>query len=73
MNIASHPSRVAVASRLQTFMARCRAVGLKVTPQRSEIFRQLTASDEHPDAETIFRRVRNRLPAISFNTVYQTL
>jgi|GEM_PF-262068 len=59
--------------RLQAFIKLCRDRGLKVTPQRIEIYRELTASAEHPDAETIYRRVKRRLPAISFNTVYQTL
>ena len=44
-----------------------------MTPQRREIFRVLAASEEHPDAETIFRRVRRRMPTISLDTVYRTL
>lgn len=55
------------------FIGLCRKAGLKVTPQRIEIYRVLAATDEHPDAETIFCRVRMRFPTISFNTVYQNL
>jgi Fur family transcriptional regulator, peroxide stress response regulator len=44
-----------------------------VTHQRLEILRELIATQEHPDAETIHRRVRQRLPTISLDTVYRTL
>ncbi|MBL7139819.1 MAG: transcriptional repressor [Planctomycetes bacterium] len=38
-----------------------------------EIFRELAASDEHPDAETVYQRVVKRVPAVSRDTVYRTL
>ncbi|MBN1818805.1 MAG: transcriptional repressor [Sedimentisphaerales bacterium] len=50
-----------------------RQSGVKLTPQRLEIFRELAASGEHPDAETIYRRVRRRMPSVSLDTVYRTL
>ena len=31
------------------------------------------STQEHPDAETIYGRVRQRIPAISLDTVYRTL
>lgn len=52
---------------------RCREVGLKATRQRTEIYRELASTEAHPDAETIYRRVKRRIPAISFDTVYRTL
>jgi Fur family peroxide stress response transcriptional regulator len=33
----------------------------------------MARTDEHPDAETIYARVRKRIPAISLDTVYRTL
>ena len=60
-------------SEQEAFIERCRAVGLKATPQRVEIYRELAGTKEHPDAETVYSRVRRRLPAISFDTVYRTL
>ncbi len=51
----------------------CRKVGARVTQQRREILRVLAASDAHPDALTVLRRVRKRMPTISFDTVYRTL
>lgn len=58
---------------LAAFVRKCRAVGVKATHQRTEVLRELAATDEHPDAETIHRRVRDRLPTISLDTVYRTL
>jgi Fur family transcriptional regulator, peroxide stress response regulator len=55
------------------FMRLCREAGLKATHQRIEIYRTLAATDEHPDAESIYRRARKRIPSISFDTVYRTL
>jgi len=59
--------------KLTECMAKCREAGLKVTPQRTEIMRELGGRKDHPDAETIFRDVRKRIPAISLDTVYRTL
>lgn len=59
--------------RVRAFVEVCRAKGLKATHQRMEIVRELAGSQEHPDAETIYRRVRRRVPAVSRDTVYRTL
>jgi Fur family peroxide stress response transcriptional regulator len=59
--------------RAGLFRQMCRAKGLKATHQRAEVFRELAGSDEHPDAETVYQRVRRRVPAISRDTVYRTL
>ncbi len=53
--------------------ARLREAGLKVTHQRLEIFREVARSREHPDAETIYRAVKRRMPTVSLDTVYRTL
>jgi Fur family peroxide stress response transcriptional regulator len=66
-------AKVEIGRRMQRFEDVCRRRGLKLTYQRAEIFRQLAGSDEHPDAETIYRRVHRRIPAISPDTVYRTL
>jgi Fur family peroxide stress response transcriptional regulator len=52
---------------------RLRSSGVKLTHQRMEIFREVAMSEEHPDAEKIYNRVRKRLPYISLDTVYRTL
>lgn len=59
--------------RVAEFLENCRRQGIKATHQRTEILRELADSEEHPDAETILGRVRQRVPAISLDTVYRTL
>lgn len=51
----------------------CRKAGLKLTPQRLEIFRELAEASDHPSAEELHRRLQSRLPTISLDTVYRTL
>ena len=62
-----------VEKRMTQFQEACERQGLKLTHQRLEIYRELAASEEHPDAETIHRRVRKRIPTISQDTVYRNL
>jgi Fur family peroxide stress response transcriptional regulator len=62
-----------VEKRVKGFPEVCRHYGVKATHQRSEIYRELAGTKEHPDAETIYTRVRKRIPAISLDTVYRTL
>ncbi|MDD3922612.1 MAG: transcriptional repressor [Endomicrobiaceae bacterium] len=47
--------------------------GLRITPQRSLIFEELSNAKNHPTADAIYRRVRRKMPNISFDTVYRTL
>jgi len=62
-----------VGRRLEQFQAVCRKAGVKLTHQRLEIFREIAASLDHPDAEAVFRGVRARVPTVSLDTVYRTL
>ena len=62
-----------VAQRLEHLESTARRAGVKLTHQRLEIFRELAATSDHPDAEAIFRAVRRRLPTVSVDTVYRTL
>jgi len=64
---------VEVERRLERFKAACKKAGVKLTHQRLEIFREIAASTEHPDAETVFRGVQTRIPTVSLDTVYRTL
>jgi Fur family peroxide stress response transcriptional regulator len=59
--------------RMKRFAEACREAGMKVTHQRTEVFRELAATEEHPDAETLYQRVHRRVAAISRDTVYRTL
>ena len=59
--------------RLEHLSKVVRESGVKLTHQRLEIFRELARTEDHPDAETIFRAVKRRLPTVSLDTVYRTL
>lgn len=59
--------------RLRAFRDACARERVRITPQRVEVFREVARSDEHPDAETVFARVRGRLTNVSLDTVYRTL
>jgi Fur family peroxide stress response transcriptional regulator len=59
--------------RMQRFEQQCRDAGAKLTHQRLEVFREVAQTGDHPDAETVYRRVRKRLPTVSLDTVYRTL
>ena len=54
-------------------LASLRASGLKVTPQRLAIVRELAADETHPTAQELFERLRATQPTMSFATVYNTL
>lgn len=58
---------------MDQFVTACRNAGLKVTHQRTEIYRQLIRLPDHPTAETVHKRLLSTLPTISLDTVYRTL
>ena len=60
-------------AELKAFRKVCKERGIKVTPQRLEIYREVMKAHGHPSAEEIYSRVRERLPSISLDTVYRTL
>ena len=66
-----YPSEL--ARRIGRFTEACRRAGVKVTHQRTEIFREVAGSDEHPDAEAVYEGVRKRVVGLSRDTVYRTL
>ncbi|NLW83297.1 MAG: transcriptional repressor [Phycisphaerae bacterium] len=60
-------------NKLIDFHGRCRAAGLKMTPQRVAVFKALIGTDKHPTAEDVYRDVRLEMPNISLDTVNRTL
>jgi len=54
-------------------VARCRAAGMNMTPQRLGIYRALLESYDHPSPEALYDRVRSQMPSISLATIYKTL
>lgn len=59
--------------RMSRFHEVCKRSGIKLTHQRFEILREVARTDEHPDVLTIYKRVRERIPTLSHDTVYRTL
>lgn len=62
-----------VGPRLENLTSGAKNAGIKLTPQRLEVFRELAASQDHPDADAIFRAVQARMPTVSIDTIYRTL
>jgi Fur family peroxide stress response transcriptional regulator len=69
MKIETHE----VEARMAHFESVCRREEIKLTHQRIEVFREIAQTEDHPDAEQVFKRVRERLPTVSLDTVYRTL
>ena len=46
---------------------------LKVTPQRMAILSELTDNYDHPSADAVYQKIKQKLPNISFDTVNRTL
>jgi len=57
----------------ERFGAVIRGAGVKMTPQRLEIYRATARTGDHPRLETIYRNVRKKMPGVSLDTVYRTL
>ncbi len=55
------------------FVKHCREKGLRVTPQRMAIYRELLKTDKHPSAEMLYKKIRGKFPNISLDTVNRTL
>ena len=66
-------AKTIINSRMETFRQACVERGVKITHQRLTIYRELALSEEHPDADMIYRRVRKRVPTVSRDTVYRNL
>jgi Fur family peroxide stress response transcriptional regulator len=66
-------SKEEIERRMNRFENVCRESGAKLTHQRTEIFREVAQSADHPDAEEVYLAVRRRLPTVSLDTVYRTL
>ncbi len=66
-------TKVQLEQMMQQFCTACKQAGLKVTHQRSEIYRLLLHEQDHPSAETLYKRLLVILPSISLDTVYRTL
>lgn len=62
-----------VEKRVEGFIERSKDLGLKVTPQRIAIYKELAKTVEHPSTEMIYNNIKDYYPNISLTTVYRTL
>ena len=62
-----------MTSRADHMLADLKRAGLKLTPQRIAIVRELADDLTHPTAQALFERLRTTFPTMSFATVYSTL
>jgi len=58
---------------MEFFREKCKEHNLKVTPQRIVVYKELLKSKDHPNSEVLFKRIKNIMPNISFDTVNRTL
>ncbi|MCK4623320.1 MAG: transcriptional repressor [Desulfuromonadales bacterium] len=65
----NHSSR----EQMSRFAESCRKAGLRLTPQRLEIFQELAKACDHPTAELLHQRLLKKMPTLSLDTVYRTL
>lgn len=64
---------VDISQLLDGFEKICKTKGLRITHQRTEIFKALLNHANHPTTEDIFNQVRKYLKTISLDTVYRTI
>ncbi len=62
-----------MSQMMEMLQEKLRDAGIKVTHQRMEIFKEVLKSYDHPDAEMVYKKVRQKLPTVSLDTVYRTL
>ena len=59
--------------QMELFHTRCRKANLRITPQRTTIYKALIESKDHPSAEMLRRKIRRNFPNISLDTINRTL
>lgn len=64
---------VDISQMMDSFEKVCKAKGLRITHQRTEIFKALLKHANHPTTENVFNQVRKHLRTISLDTVYRTI
>ena len=60
-------------NRVQELEKACRNAGMRVTPHTTTVIQVLDESEDHPTAEDVFERARQRDPGISSASVYRIL
>jgi Fur family peroxide stress response transcriptional regulator len=60
-------------ARLDRLMDRLKKRGLRMTPQRAAILRELVMDPNHPSVENLHQRLLLDYPSMSLATVYKTM
>jgi len=60
-------------SETEKIAERLRKAKLKITPQRMAILSELADNHDHPTADAIYQKIKQKLSNISFDTVNRTL
>ncbi len=58
---------------LDIFIKKCKEHGLKITPQRCAVYKEIYGADNHPSAEEVYKSIHTEYPNISYDTVNRTL
>jgi len=59
--------------KLDNFRQVCKKHGLKITPQRIAIYKEILNSKNHPSADEVFQTLKGDFSNISYDTVNRTL
>ncbi len=59
--------------KINAFRDRARKAGLKLTPQRLAVYKELVSRNDHPSAEELYEDLKGKIEGISLTTVYRTL
>ncbi len=62
-----------IEKKVSNFIQKSKELGLKVTPQRIAIYKELAQTNNHPSTESIYKKIKDYYPTISLTTVYRTL
>jgi Fur family peroxide stress response transcriptional regulator len=62
-----------MGGRTDIMLRDLKQAGLRLTPQRIAIVRELADDGSHPTAQELFERLRPAFPTMSFATVYNTI
>jgi Fur family transcriptional regulator, peroxide stress response regulator len=59
--------------KLKVFRNKCKEHGMRVTHQKTMIYKALLGSLDHPSPEQIYEKIKKIIHGLSLDTVYRTL
>ena len=66
-------SGIELKEKMELFHTKCRQTNLRITPQRTTIYKALIESKDHPSAEMLRQKIKKNFPNISLDTINRTL